>query len=242
MRGGPGTLVVADRGASADAPEHTIAAYDLALAQGADALLLDVHGSRDLEPVVIHDFTLERTTDGAGPVVDHTVRDLKRLDAGAWRDARFAGQRLQALHEVLERFRGGMRFVLVLRGGRGCYPALAERVVSLVEIYEVVDRALVASFDPEVLREVRALSSDVAVGILATPGRDAATQAATPADVLCVDARTLTQASVTTARAGGYACYAWAVSGAVDVKRLEEWGVRGIITDRPGPVVARLGR
>ncbi|MGH7374824.1 MAG: glycerophosphodiester phosphodiesterase family protein, partial [Candidatus Rokuibacteriota bacterium] len=93
-------LVIAHRGASADAPENTIAAFELAVEQGADGIELDVHLSADEHPVVIHDFTLERTTDGAGPVSEHTVRELKRLDAGGWRDRRFRGQRVQTLQEV----------------------------------------------------------------------------------------------------------------------------------------------
>jgi glycerophosphoryl diester phosphodiesterase len=87
-------LVIAHRGASADAPENTIAAFELALTQGAEGLELGVHLSRDGHPVVIHDFTLERTTDGAGPVGALTMRELKRLDAGGWHDRKFRGQRV----------------------------------------------------------------------------------------------------------------------------------------------------
>ena len=84
-------VVIAHRGASADAPEHTIAAFELALDQGADGLALDVHLSADQHPVVFGDFTVERTTDGAGVVADLRVRDLKRLDAGGWRAPRSPG-------------------------------------------------------------------------------------------------------------------------------------------------------
>jgi len=84
----PRPLVIGHRGASADAPENTIAAFELALEQGADGIELDVHLTADGQPVVIHDFTLERTTDGVGPVSGRRVRELKRLDAGGWRDRR----------------------------------------------------------------------------------------------------------------------------------------------------------
>ena len=112
-------LIIADRGASADAPEHTIAAFELALDQGADGIALDVHLTRDGQPVVIHDFTLERTTDGAGVVAAHTMREMKRLDAGAWRSRQFQGQRVQTLQEVLERFRDRTRFWIEIRGRLG---------------------------------------------------------------------------------------------------------------------------
>src|SRR4029077_4091940 len=144
-----GPVLIAHRGAAADAPENTIAAFELALEPGADGLDLDVHLSADEHPVVIHDFTLERTTDGAGPVSALRVRELKRLDAGGGRDRRFEGQRVQTLQEVFERFRDRTRFWLELKGGCALYPGLEERVVSTIEIYDVVDRVLVQSFDPD---------------------------------------------------------------------------------------------
>src|ERR1700736_62812 len=159
-------LVIAQRGASADAPENTIAAFELALDQGADGIELGVHLSQDEHPIVIHDFTLERTTDGAGPVSAHTVRELKRLDAGGWRDRRFRGQRVQTLQEVLERFRDRTRFWVELKGGAAVYPGLEERIVSTIEIYDVVDRVLVQSFDPGTLATVRRLNPEIRIGAL----------------------------------------------------------------------------
>ena len=140
-------LVIAQRGASAEAPENTIAAFELSLAHGADGIELDVHLSRDGHPVILHDLSLERTTDGAGPVGARTVRELKRLDAGGWYGPVFRGQRIQTLQEVLERFRDRTRFWIELPQGSDVYPGIEERVVSLVEIYDVVDRALIQSFD-----------------------------------------------------------------------------------------------
>jgi glycerophosphoryl diester phosphodiesterase len=101
---GPRPLLIAHRGAPAVAPEHTIPAYEAAIAAGADALELDVHLSADDQLVVIHDARLERTTDGRGLVREYTTRQLKRLDAGGWFGRRFRGQRIQTLSEVLERF------------------------------------------------------------------------------------------------------------------------------------------
>ena len=125
-----------------------------------------MHLSADEQPVVIHDFTLERTTDGAGPVSGHRVRELKRLDAGGWRDRRFRGQRVQTLQEVLERFRDRARFWIELKGGSALYPGIEERVVSMVEIYDVVDRVLVQSFDHAALARVRTLNREIPVGAL----------------------------------------------------------------------------
>jgi glycerophosphoryl diester phosphodiesterase len=106
--------VIGHRGAPTVAPEHTIPAYEAALDAGADVLELDVHLSADDQLVVIHDQRLDRTTDGHGLVRAHTLRQLKRLDAGRWFGPAFAGQRIQTLSEVLERFRGRAEG----RGGR----------------------------------------------------------------------------------------------------------------------------
>ena len=160
----PVPLVIAHRGASAAAPENTIAAFERALTDGADAIQLDVHLSRDDHPVVIHDPTLERTTNGSGPVRGHTMRELKRLDAGAWRGAAFAGQRLQTLQEVLERFRGRTKFWIELKGGPDLYPDVEERIVGLVEVYDVIDGALVQTFDPAALARLRAFSRELSLG------------------------------------------------------------------------------
>lgn len=236
-------LVIAHRGASADAPENTIAAFELALEQGADGIELDVHLSADEHPVVIHDFTLERTTDGAGPVSERSVRELKRLDAGGWRDRRFRGQRVQTLQEVLERFRERARFWVELKGGSALYPGIEERVVSLLEIYDVVGRALVQSFDHDAIARIRATSREIRVGALvAQPPLDRALLRGRAADAICPGAHLITEALLAEIRGAGCDCYVWTVNEPAQMDRLVSWGVTGIITDRPGVLRARLGR
>lgn len=239
----PRPFVIAHRGASADAPENTIAAFELALEQGADGIELDVHLSADEHPVVIHDFTLERTTDGAGPVSEHTVRELKRLDAGGWRDRRFRGQRVQTLQEVLERFRDRARFWVELKGGSALYPGIEDRVVSLLEIYDVVDRALVQSFDHEAIARIRATSPAIRVGALvAQAPLDAALLRPGAASAICPGAHLITESVLAEIREADLECYVWTVNEPAQMDRLVEWGVNGIITDRPGVLRARLGR
>jgi glycerophosphoryl diester phosphodiesterase len=97
-------MCIAHRGASSYAPENTLAAFDLALAMGIMHIELDVHCTRDGQVVVIHDETVDRTTDGTGPVTRYTLAELRRLDAGAWFGAEFVGQRLATYAEVLERY------------------------------------------------------------------------------------------------------------------------------------------
>ena len=159
-------LIVAHRGAALIAPEHTIPAYESAVAAGADCLWLDVQEAADEQLVVVHDAGLERTTNGRGPVRARTVRELKRLDAGRWFGWRFRGQRIQTLPEVLERFRGRAGFVVALRAGSDVYPGIEERLLGLLLLYGAADRTLVASYDHHALARCRALDWEIRLGAL----------------------------------------------------------------------------
>jgi glycerophosphoryl diester phosphodiesterase len=235
-------LIIADRGASADAPEHTIAAFELALDQGADGIALDVHLTRDGQPVVIHDFTLERTTDGAGAVAAHTMREMKRLDAGAWRNRRFQGQRVQTLQEVLERFRDRTRFWIEIRGGSDLYPDIEERVVSMVEIYGLWTTPSFSRWissagpDPDLEPGHHAGGRCARVITRALPGGDERGASAVSS------ARAIDRDDGSEIRRAGLACYVRTGDDPGSLERLSAWDVDGIITARPSLVRTRLGR
>ncbi len=228
-------FLIAHRGASAGAPEHTIAAYEAAIRAGADALELDVRLSADDQLVVIHDETLERTTSGRGRVRARTLRELKRLDAGRWFGRAFRGQRIQTLSEVIERFRDRAAFGVELKGGSDFYPGIEERLVGLLQIYEVTDRTLVVSYDHHALLRCRALDPDVRTSA-AVVGRLLDPSALAPPGTLnaiSLQADLLTERDVAACRAAGLECYVWVVNDAATARRLAEWGVAGIVTDRP---------
>ena len=119
-------LVIAHRGDTAAAPENTLPAFAAAIDAGAGGIELDVHPSRDGAPVVHHDYYLDRTTSGTGLVSDHTLAELRTLDAGGWFDERFAGEGIPTLEEVLSLATGRVRLEIELKGttlafpGRGC--------------------------------------------------------------------------------------------------------------------------
>ena len=235
--------MIARGGASVEAPEHTIAAFEAALAEGADALVLRVRLSRDGHPVVFGPDTLERTTDGRGPVGALTVRELKRLDAGGWKGPRFGGQRVQTLQEVLERFRDRTRFWIELPDGADPRSGIEERVISMLEIYEAAERCLVQSADPKALGRVRALNPAVPLGALWSAGSlDSALPAPGTVEALCPAVEVLRAADVKGIRAAGLGCYVWTVNEPALADRLVGWCVDGILTDRPGLVRARIGR
>jgi len=236
-------LVIAHRGASAAAPENTIAAFELAIADGADGIELDVRLSRDDQLVVIHDASVGRTTNGSGSVRDRTLRELKRLDAGGWRGVKYEGQRIQTLQEVFERFRDRTRFWIELKGGSNHYIGIEERVVSTIEIYDVLDRALVQSFDRKALEQVRSLNPEIRVGVLTdTPPLRPIIGSLAPPHALCPAADVITDDDLVEMRAAGVDCYVWTVNEPAQMDRLINSGVSGIITDRPELLRRRLGR
>lgn len=239
--GGARPLVIAHRGASALAPENTIAAFERALADGADAIELDVHLSRDGHPVVVHDFTLERTAGAASPVSELTVRELKRLDVGAWRGPAWRGQRIQTLAEVLERFRGRTRFWVELRAGSSVYPDIEAKAVGALQLSGTVDDAVLLSWDPGVLVAARALDHALPLGLLVAQA-PVAPPAGVPATAVCPAVEVADAEGIGRVRAAGLGCYVWTVNDADTMERLVGWGASGIITDRPDLARTRLGR
>jgi glycerophosphoryl diester phosphodiesterase len=226
------------------APEHTIPAYEAAVAAGADVLELDVHLSADDQLVVIHDARLERTTDGHGLVREHTVQQLKRLDAGRWFGRRFRGQRLQLLGEVLERFRERTAFAVELKAGSDVYPGIEERLVTLLQLYDVTDRTLIASFDHHALRRCHEVDPDIRTGALLV-GRLLAPAALAPPGVLtalCLPAELTAASDVAAVREAGLDCYVWVVNDPATAARLAGWGVAGLVTDRPDLIRPVLDR
>jgi glycerophosphoryl diester phosphodiesterase len=234
-------LVIARGGASATAPEHTIAAFEAAIGEGADAIGLRVRLTADGHPVVFGPAMLQKTTNGRGPLSAHTMRDLKRLDAGSWKDPRFAGQRIQTLQEVVERFRDRTRFWIELPEDRDDHGGIEERVVSTIEIYEAVELSQVYSVNREALDRVRALNQEVKLGAIWTTGPlDHALQTARALDAVCASGEGLGVADVETIRAAELGCYVETADEPALVDRLIGWRVDGILTGRPGLVRARI--
>ncbi len=166
--------MIGHRGAAREAPENTLAAFELAAAQGADGIEFDVHLSADGVPVVIHDARLERTTSGAGRVREFTLATLKRLDAGSWFNrkypaqarSRFAGTKIPTLAEVLAwaKHRKLLTFVEIKRV-RGGYPGIEEKVLAEIERVGARPLATVISFHIPTLRRLRQLDFRIPLGI-----------------------------------------------------------------------------
>ena len=239
-------LNFAHRGASHDAPQNTLAAFRLALEMGADGVELDVQASKDGEAVVIHNFTVDAATDGQGAVKDKTLAELKELDAGSWFDApsinsgrrRFAGQRIPTLQEVIIEVGCQLLLNIELKTKAFGSTGLTAEVVRLIEDHNLVHRAIVSSFNPFALRQVKKLNPRIHTGLLyffdlpAHLARSVLLSLA-GSDALHPEKRLVTQEYMAWAKERGYRVNAWTVDEPAEMKRLIALGVDGVITNHP---------
>lgn len=166
----PRPLILGHRGAPLEAPENTVPSFLRAMDLGADGLELDVQLSRDGVPVVIHDFRLERTTDGTGRVTERTLAELRGLDAGARFGPAFAGTRIPTLDEVLAALPGDAVINIELKNFGLGDEGLARAVVEAVHRHGAAERVIVSSFNPVLLCRVRRLDPGLRCGLLTMPG------------------------------------------------------------------------
>jgi glycerophosphoryl diester phosphodiesterase len=232
-------MVIAHRGASAYAPENTVAAFDLALGMGARHLELDVEATSDGHIVVIHDDTVDRTSDGSGPVTGHTLEALQGLDAGSWFGARFAGERIPTLDAVLDRYRGRAHLHAEIKGRS---PHLARRTADLVRQHGMVDGVTVTSFQIGRLEEVRAHAPELATGWLVAEVNDAVIARARHLGLrqICPRAGTVTAELVRRLHAESLVVRAWGVADEALMRQVVEAGADGMTVDFPDKLLAYL--
>lgn len=154
--------VIGHRGASAEAPENTMAAFTRALELGADGFEFDVQLTSDGHPVVIHDAMLERTTNGTGPVFEATLEEIRRLDAGSWFDPAFANSRVPRLDEVLALPAAVFELEIKTQGR-----AVLDAVLDAVDRAGVFDRVKFTGWDHALLCRLKAERPHATIGLFA---------------------------------------------------------------------------
>ncbi|HET9553760.1 MAG TPA: glycerophosphodiester phosphodiesterase family protein [Anaeromyxobacteraceae bacterium] len=232
-------LVLGHRGASAEAPENTLAAFRLAMAQGADGVELDAWRCATGEVVVIHDEETGRTSDGTLAVPDSPLAALRALDAGAWKGERYRGERIPLLAEVLEALPGAVVNVeLKARPGRPD-PALAAEVARVVREARAAERVIVSSFDFGLVAALRQAAPALATGLLFEAGlswrlRVPLAAARLAPSALHPDVRLCTGARLSRWVAAGRAVNVWTVDAPDEVARLAQGGAAALIANAPG--------
>lgn len=239
-------MVEAHRGFSEDAPENTLASFEKAIQAGADRIELDLYASKDGRAIVIHDPTLDRTTNGSGPVKELTLSELKRLDAGSWKHERYADQKIPAFKEVLELAKGRVMVDIDLKDTDAIEP-MVEDLRSLDMVLETIvtgtsqdDIRLIRKVEPALsvffersdelnqLHEMGKKSEFIRTSIrLAQESQ---------APGFNFDYNTLSPEFIREAHLRGLYVIAWTVNDPLRMEELIRWGVDTVMTDKPDVV------
>lgn len=235
---------IAHRGASAECPENTLASFRRAMELGASMIECDLQLTADGHVVVFHDWSLERTTSGRGVVRDAALEAIRGLDAGSWKDPRFAGEPVPTLEEVLDLTAGRVGLNLELKSERS-EGLLALSVLRTVAQRAALDRVLFSSFEMGVLERLREASPEARIGVLW--GHPPFDDAFRHADELAAEAihppnRAVDEALVRTARVRGLATNVWTVNSVDRMLQLVGFGVAGVISDHPGRLLEARAR
>lgn len=241
----PTPLFIAHRGISARYPENTLAAFNGAIDAGAHMIELDVSLSKDRRLVVIHDETVDRTTNATGAVKALTLDQLGRLDAGSWFDPRFNAERLPTLAQVLDAVKGHLLVNIEIKPeafeAQGPADAVERQVLELVREKNMRDDVLISSFEWQVLENLCKMEPGIALGLLSD----------VPADERLLywyqrikgiswhpDFRVLTRPQVDTLHGLGARVFPYTVDGKMDTRGMLAMGVDGLIVDDPRQMTA----
>jgi glycerophosphoryl diester phosphodiesterase len=243
--------IVAHRGASFDAPENTLAAIKLTWAQKADAAEFDVYLSKDGKIVVSHDATTKRVAGVDRKVADQTLAELRKLDVGRWKDARFAGERMPTLDEMLATIPAGKRVFIEVKCGPEIVPEL-DRVLKASGLKSA--QTAVIAFNADVVAAIKKARQDVKAYWLVTLSPKKAKPRTAEELIkrareikadgldLSADPKVLTPEFGAKVKAAGLALYVWTVNDVDLARQMIAAGVESITTDRPEWLREQLGK
>jgi glycerophosphoryl diester phosphodiesterase len=225
-------LVGGHRGNPEELPENTLASFRSAIELGVDMIECDLHLSADGELVVIHDHTLDRTTDGSGLVVQRSLADLRRLDAGG-------GERLPVFAEVCELARDRVGLAIELKQIPIPYPGLEEKLITCLDALGMLDQTAVISFDHRSARRVKELAPRVVVGVLegARPIDPAGLMRSARADIYSPHYGAMDRELVDEIHAAGGGVAVWTVDDATAVAWCKACGPDSVFTNCPREIV-----
>jgi glycerophosphoryl diester phosphodiesterase len=230
--------VIGHRGVAGLAPENTLAGFRMARTLGVASVEFDVRLTADGRCVLMHDATLERTTDGAGPVGAAMLEEIAAVDAGSWFDPGFAGEPVPTLEETLDLLLEiGLNANIELKPEPGAESPLAEAVCGIVGAIWPAGREkpLVSSFVPAALAAALDLAPDLPRGLLLDEDLAEWRDLARSVQAATVNCRhdLLTRSRVAEIRAAGFPVLAYTVNHAGRFKELRSWGVTAVFSDRP---------
>ncbi|MCM3602734.1 glycerophosphodiester phosphodiesterase [Robertmurraya korlensis] len=237
---------VAHRGATAYAPENTVAAFDLAVDMKADYIEIDVQRSKDGELVLIHDTTVDRTTDGTGKVGDLTLEQLRSLDAGSWKGEQYVGEPIPTFDEILDRYRGKVGILIELKAPE-LYPGIEKQVAEALKERNLDkpqnEKIIIQSFNFESMKKTNELLPQVPIGVLTSSRAHTTPEAlqefSTYADWFNPSYGIVTEELVNQVHSLGMKIGSWTVRSQEAADFLFKMKVDAIITDYPDYVDPR---
>lgn len=238
-----GTLVFGHRGACGYTPENTVVSFLQALEMGAHGVELDVHLSKDGHLVVIHDESLEKTTNGTGLVVEKTLAELKALDAGSHKGGEFAGLQIPTLDEVFEALAGRIAVNVEMKADTD---GIEQAVADCIARHDMTDKVIISSFKPTVLKRFADGQPHLKLGFLIDPFDEDAEALKIWMSSIKHHARhphymTIDAAYVRVAHQFGYRVNTWTVNDVDHGVKLAEMGVDCVMTDTPDVMLKALG-
>ncbi len=236
-------MVIGHRGAAGEAPENTLASFELALEQGVNAIELDVHLSRDGQIVVCHDPALDRTTNGSGRIYELSSAEIKRFDAGSWFAAQFQGETVPLLDEVFDLVPESIVINVEIKYS---YDGRMEKaLLDFLCSKNRLENAVISSFDHKCLKRAKQLEPKVNIGLLyaANLADHSGYARSLGVEVYSLHPHhyLLDAKDVAAVQAEGLLIFPYTVNSLQDMTRMVQFGVSGIITDFPAHLIRLLG-
>jgi len=243
--------IIAHQGGAKLAPGNTLAAFKNAIELGVDMIEIDVHLSKDSKVIVIHDGTIDATTDGSGEIKSMTLDEIKKYDAGTWFDKKFKNEHIPTLDEVMEILNGKVSLLIEIKEGDEHYPGLEERVVETIHKYNATDWAFVQSFNEKTVLKVKKMDPAITTFYLLGTNfneyySNLADKVSTGKNIekkydgIAPHFSFLNNDKVKVFHQAGFSVFAWTVDEPDDMKKIVNINVDGIITNLPDKLKALL--
>ncbi len=240
-----GFVVIAHRGASAYHPENTMSAFQSAFEMGAEMIELDILLSKDGIPVAIHDEALERTTNGKGMVAEHTLKELKELDAGSWFDDQHRAEKIPTLEEVLEFAKGKIALNIEIKTEAvtdQVHGGVEEKALELVKKHGMEDHVLFSSFDYRAISHLRELDVDISTALLYEKSQSGSRS---PTELVSTYGANAFKCSylkfskkwAEEAKSGNLPVFVYTVNNKRLMRKMIKRGVDGIFSDKPDVLI-----
>lgn len=229
--------IIAHRGSSSAVPENTIAAFDVAVEQGADYIELDVQMTMDQHVVVIHDDTVDRTTNGNGLVKSYTLDQLKKLDAGSWFDQQYTNERIPTLQEILERYSQRIGILIEIKHPKRQI-GIENAVARIINRFAYSRHIIIQSFDVHALQRIKTFAPSLRTALIIKPDafkltKRKLTTYSSFANCLNMKKTMINRWWIDRIHTFGMDVFIWTVKDQKTADRIKKYPIDGVVTDNP---------